>query len=351
MVELAFAQVTQVGASQVRRDPVPGVGAQAGFADLRGDRLAAAVTLNGQLDLLAHRRQADFIAQVRDPVHRLAVHFQHHVAGLEPRFIGGAFRQHIGDHHALAALHLEGAGQFLGEILNGHAEHPAAYFAVLDQLVHNVHRHVGGDGEADAHIAAGGGEDGGVDTDQLAVEIDQRAAGVARVNGGVGLNKILVALDTQAGAAQRRHDTGGHRLTETEGVADGDHEITHLETGGIGDTDLRQVLGAFQFQHRQVDFLVQAHQFRRQFTAVDQGHFDFVGVSRHMGVGEHVALVGVDDHAGAGGHRAAAGRLIRHVEKAAEERVLHQRILGRPHPGFNGDIDHRRGGLFHHRRQ
>ena len=336
---------------QVRRDAVAGIGAQAGFADLRGDRLAAAVTLNGHLDLLAHRRQADFIAQVRDPVHRLTVHFQHHVAGLEAGFIGGAFRQHIGDHHALAALHLEGVGQFLGEILNGHAEHAAAHFAVLDQLVHYVHRHVGGDGEADAHIAAGGGENGGVDADQLAVEIDQRAAGVARVNGGVGLNEVLVALDAQAGAAQRRHDAGGHRLPEAEGVADGDHEITDLEAGGIGDADLRQVLGAFQFQHRQVHFLVQAHQFRGQLTAVDQGHFDVVGVARHMGVGEHVALVGVDDHAGAGGHRAAAGRLIRHVEKAAEERVLHQRVLGCPHPGFDGDIDHRRGGLFHHRRQ
>ncbi|WP_306304522.1 hypothetical protein [Methylogaea oryzae] len=44
---------------------------------------------------------------------------------------------------------------------------------MLDEHVHDAGRHVDGDGEADADVAAGGGEDGGVDADQLAAQVDQ----------------------------------------------------------------------------------------------------------------------------------------------------------------------------------
>ena len=53
-------------------------------------------------------------------------------------------------------------------------------------------REVARDGEADALVAAGLAEDRGVDADQLAARVDQRAAGVARVDRGVGLDEVLV---------------------------------------------------------------------------------------------------------------------------------------------------------------
>ena len=78
-------------------------------------------------------------------------------------------------------------------------------------------------------IAAARVEAGGVDADQLAVEVDQRAAGVARVDRGIGLDEVLVAQPAQAAAADRRDDARGHRLADAERVADRDHEVAHAQ--------------------------------------------------------------------------------------------------------------------------
>ena len=48
------------------------------------------------------------------------------------------------------------------------------------------------DGEADADVAAGAAEDRGVDADDLAAQVQQRATRVARIDGGVGLNEVVV---------------------------------------------------------------------------------------------------------------------------------------------------------------
>ena len=54
--------------------------------------------------------------------------------------------------------------------------------------MHHPFGHVGRDGEADA---LGEVDDGRIDADDIAAQIEQRAAGVAGVDGGVRLNKIL----------------------------------------------------------------------------------------------------------------------------------------------------------------
>ena len=80
-----------------------------------------------------------------------------------------------------------------------HAQKGPRHLARLDQLPAHDHEHVDGDGEADALVAAGVAGDGRVDADDLAVEVDQRAAAVAGVDGGVGLQEVLEA---DAGVAQ-----------------------------------------------------------------------------------------------------------------------------------------------------
>ena len=59
----------------------------------------------------------------------------------------------------------------------------------------DVPREVARHGEADALIAAALAEDAGVDADQLAARVDQRAAGVARVDRGVGLDEVFVGRE------------------------------------------------------------------------------------------------------------------------------------------------------------
>ena len=75
---------------------------------------------------------------------------------------------------------------------------------------------------------------GHVDADHLAARVGQRAAGVARADGRVGLDEVGVAprlrrlctpsmLRLEAG-----HDAQGHRVLVAERAADGDGVLTHL---------------------------------------------------------------------------------------------------------------------------
>ena len=72
------------------------------------------------------------------------------------------------------------------------ADRAAPHLAVLHQIVDDALREIARHGEADPLIAAALAEDAGVDADQLAARVDQRAARVARVDRRVGLDEVLV---------------------------------------------------------------------------------------------------------------------------------------------------------------
>ena len=66
---------------------------------------------------------------------------------------------------------------------------PRVTDAGLDDLLHHALGEAHGDREADALVAAGAREDERVDADQVAVGVDERAAGVARIDRRVGLDE------------------------------------------------------------------------------------------------------------------------------------------------------------------
>ena len=85
-----------------------------------------------------------------------------------------------------------------------------------------------GDGEAEA---LGREDDGGVDADDFAAGVDERAAGVAGVEGGVGLDDVVdePAGGAAEGSAHGADDAGGDGGLEAVGIADGDHELADLQ--------------------------------------------------------------------------------------------------------------------------
>ena len=111
------------------------------------------------------------------------------------------------------------------------AEAAAAHFAELHDLVEDRARHVRRHGEADADVAAGRADDRGVDPDQLAAQVHERAAGVARVDRGVGLDEVLVAFGREPAAAERADDAGGDGLPDAERIADRDHVVADAAAG------------------------------------------------------------------------------------------------------------------------
>ena len=84
------------------------------------------------------------------------------------------------------------------------------------------------DREADA---AGKRHDGARDADDASVGVDERAAGVARVDGRVHLNQIgeAEARTRLKRASKRADDARGHGPVEAERVADGDDELADAQ--------------------------------------------------------------------------------------------------------------------------
>ena len=66
--------------------------------------------------------------------------------------------------------------------------------------------HIDRDGKADADVAAPRRQDRGVDPDQFTPKIHQRAAGVALVNGRIGLDKVLVILNVKTRPSEGTDD-------------------------------------------------------------------------------------------------------------------------------------------------
>ena len=162
--------------------------------------------------------------------------------------------------------------------------------------MHHGPSHVARHGEADPHVVAAGRQDGWVDADRFAVEIHERAAGVAGIDRGIGLNEILVPLDAEPRAAERADDPGCHRLAEAEWIADRHHEVADLKLIRIAEIEGDQS-GGFHLQQRNVGAGVAADELGRELAAVREIDRDLVRVFHHMVIRQDVAVARIDDDA------------------------------------------------------
>ena len=130
----------------------------------------------------------------------------------------------------------------------------------------------------------------------LAVHIEERATGVAGIDGCIGLEHIddgPVGIDRAVLGADIAHGLGGSELTQ--GVANGRHLVANLQIVGIANAHSRQVL-AVNFQEGHIAHRVGAHQLGGIFRSIGQGDCDGLGPVNHVVVGKHIA-VGCQDEA------------------------------------------------------
>src|SRR4029079_4374396 len=151
--------------------------------------------------------------------------------------------------------------------------------------------------KADADRTAGGRDDQRVDADDVAIEVEQRTAGIAAVDGGVGLD-IAVIRPRGDVAVLGRDDTGRHRAAEAERIADRDHPVAEAQLVGVAELYGDQRLRRLDLQHGEVGLLVDANQVGLDLGAVVEDDVDLVGVRDDVVVGDDDAS-GVDDEAGA----------------------------------------------------
>src|SRR6266404_6237712 len=141
----------------------------------------------------------DGVHQVVASLYRCAIHGGDHVATLE----SGLFRRTAGfdvhDHYAVrCAQFLQGNRIGAQIFLKAYADGAARYASLGDDLVVDIDSGSRRQREAYAFISTAASNDGGVDADHFAGQVNERAAGVAGIDRGVGLQKFLELMPCPA---------------------------------------------------------------------------------------------------------------------------------------------------------
>src|SRR3569623_593837 len=92
-----------------------------------------------------------------------------------------------------------------------------------------------GEPDADEHALRSGIENGSYDADYFAVGVDQRAARVARIDGGIELDQVFqqtITFRRNELAPQTGDNAGGDRRADAERKADRKYFLARIEIGG-----------------------------------------------------------------------------------------------------------------------
>src|SRR5262249_46437510 len=140
--------------------------------------------------------------------------------------------------------------------------------ATIERGSDNALDHIDGNREPDPDAAARARVDCGIQADQLAIEIDQSAAGIARILGGVRLDEEAVVADPNLRTRERRNDALGHRLPDAERIADRNDEIADLERVRIAQFEHWETPAALEPKHREIGARVAQHDLGLKFAPV-----------------------------------------------------------------------------------
>ena len=272
----------------------------------------------------------DFLERPR-AVDGLAVEARDHVELLDPGLGGRRAGDDVVDEHSLAILDAELRGHLAREGADLDAEVATLDAPLGDELSADPLGEVDRDCEADPLVAAVVGGDRRVDPHHLTGEVDQRSAGVARVDGGIGLEE-LGPLHAAEFAPLAADDPRADGRLQLEGIADGDHPIADLHLVGVAKLRHREVLGVAEADDGQVTGWIGLDLDGLVLPSVGEFHGDRVGPFDDVVVGEDDPG-GVDDHpradAGAARHPSAPFLAVWAIELKAFRRPLGKHVFKR----------------------
>ena len=281
--------------------------------------------MDGDFHFLAGLTAQHGPLQVERASDRTLAHGGNHVAGLEP-----AFRRRAGLGHV-------GHDQLPGRSRSQRLGHDAVPGIGQPLGAHQVGRHsqsnVDGDGKTDSLSA---GSNRHVDADHFAVGIQQRSAGVAGVDAGVGLNQVVVTLGVAHlhDAMQGADDAARDRVRIAVRIADRHHRFAGHQVGRRANVDHRQLATGVNLDDGQIGLGVVRLQRGHHGALVGQGDLNLAHAVDDVKVRENVSA-GVDNHAGA-----HAVDVLRAVSAAIA-------FVGRLHGRLSVDGDDRGPRLLH----
>src|SRR5262245_23128766 len=169
----------------------------------------------------------------------LAVETQDDVTGLDAGLVRRSAFLHRIHERALRPRQPESVRELLGDRLDDDAYPAARHLAGRAQLVGDVVGNVDRYREGQPHEAAGAAVDLGIDADHFSPQIEQRSAGIAGIDGDVGLNERNVVLLRQR-PPLGTDDARRHGVLEAEGRADREHPFANLQPVRVAELDGRQ---------------------------------------------------------------------------------------------------------------
>ncbi len=155
-----------------------------------------------------------------------------------------------------------------------------------------IFRGVNGNGKADACGGSARRVNRGVDADYFAVRIDERAAGIAAIDGRVGLDGFVdeSGLAGLHGAAESADHASGQRGLKAEGIAYSQNFLSHLQAGGIAEIQKGQRFTfGIDLDQGYVIALIRANYFCGIARLVAEYHFDALRFLDDVKIGEDVA--------------------------------------------------------------
>src|SRR5262249_35054459 len=131
--------------------------------------------------------------------------------------------------------------------------------AQVYKIVEHRFRGIDGDGKADARTLLGAsGQDHGVDSDLLRTRVQQRAAGIAGIDGRIGLDSFVNEAARSTDRADGADDAARHGAAQAKWVADGKHLLPDHQVLGVTDLNLRHALG-WNLDYCQIVHRIGAH--------------------------------------------------------------------------------------------
>ena len=194
------------------------------LVDARLERDGFLIAHDGEVRVLPDSGAGDENRKVGGFVDALAVVLDDNVTYLDTRLRGRTTFDNRCNESAAALWEPEGLGNFGRDALDGDSEPASSHSSLLNELRQNVFHQIDGDGEADAEIAARPAENGGVDANHFAAQIDQRTSGISRIDRSICLNKIIVVASADV-SSLGADNPGGESVRQTEWTSHRDHPV------------------------------------------------------------------------------------------------------------------------------
>src|SRR6202035_1847590 len=210
------------------------------FAQSQADFTRLAIANYLQMHRGPRRHSRDLKPQIVGSINGPAVQFCHHIAALQAGFRTRTVRIDIADQGASFRRNMKSLGQIRRDLLYPNADVTPHNLTVLQNFIHDILRHVDGDGKSDALISTrAASQNSGVDANHFRTSIDQRAAGVTGIDRRVRLNEVFVILNRETVAPGGAHNAHGCSLTYAKWITDSKGVIADLNFGRIAQRNCR----------------------------------------------------------------------------------------------------------------